>query len=53
MSLRKGKHMDMGNFNLLLLEYFVNMRSFVLAFCNFALQPVCDLPERKILKEDG
>ena len=30
------KQMDMGNFNLFLLAYFVNMRSFVLAFCNFA-----------------
>ena len=30
------KHMDMGNFNLFLLAYFVHMRSFVLAFCNFA-----------------
>ena len=30
------KHMDMGNSNLFLLSYFVHMRSFVLAFCNFA-----------------
>ena len=30
------KHMDMGNFNLFLLAYFVHMSSFVLVFCNFA-----------------
>ena len=30
------KHVDMGNFKLNLLAYFVHMRSFVLAFRNFA-----------------
>ena len=30
------KHMDMGILNLFLLAYYVHMRSFVLAFCNFA-----------------
>ena len=30
------KHVDMGNFNLILLAYFAHMRSFVLAFRNFA-----------------
>ena len=39
--------MDMRIFNMFLLEYFVNMRSSVLAFCHFALYPVFDLPERK------